>query len=262
MKKIVLLIIALAFAFTAAAQQTEVWYINDHKTTKAALKVLPVTLVESADKSVENGVLIYRLKLKKGAEIPAEVLAAEQVAEDEEVVAPKQEMSEAARRAIAERYDQTTVLKTGDKAADFTASKVDGSSVTLSQYRGKVVLLTFWATWCAPCLMELSPKELPAMILERFGPNPDFVFLPVAYTDSKKTLEKFFATPNGEGIYAYLRSMTAMDPNKKVFERYAKSGVPRSFLIDRDGRIVAGSMGRSVSELERLADLIAAELKK
>ena len=146
-------------------------------------------------------------------------------------------------------------------AADFRATKYAGGDLTLTALRGKVVLLNFWATWCGPCLRELAPEALPKIILERFAADSEFVFLPVAYTDSKESLDKFFAGDEQQN-YAYLRDLTAMDPDKRVFGLYAEQGVPRSFVIDRNGRIVLGSLGAAQEELERIAAAIEKELSR
>ena len=122
-------------------------------------------------------------------------------------------------------------------------------------------VVNFWATWCGPCLRELAPEALPKIILERFAADSEFVFLPVAYTDSKESLDKFFAGDEQHN-YAYLRDLTAMDPDKRVFGLYAEQGVPRSFVIDRNGRIVLGSLGAAQEELERMAAAIEKELSR
>ena len=117
------------------------------------------------------------------------------------------------------------------------------------------MLLNFWATWCGPCLRELAPEALPKIILERFAADSEFVFLPVAYTDSKESLDKFFAGDEQHN-YAYLRDLTAMDPDKRVFGLYAEQGVPRN------GRIVLWSLGAAQEELERMAAAIEKELSR
>ena len=96
---------------------------------------------------------------------------------------------------------------------------------------------------------------------KRQAADSEFVFLPVAYTDSKESLDKFFAGDEQHN-YAYLRDLTAMDPDKRVFGLYAEQGVPRSFVIDRNGRIVLGSLGAAQEELERMAAAIEKELSR
>ena len=61
---------------------------------------------------------------------------------------------------------KTTLVKVGDKAADFTVEMLDGKQITLSKLKGKVVLVNFWATWCPPCREEL--KHVQKEIIDRF----------------------------------------------------------------------------------------------
>lgn len=151
-------------------------------------------------------------------------------------------------------YEQTTYLKEGSIAADFTADRYAGGKVKLSSYKGKVILLNFWATWCNPCLRELAPEALPKA-LEQFKGNEDFVYLPVAYTESRKSLDDFFSSPKGQN-YLYLADKVLMDTDKKIFSKYAEKSIPRSFVIGRDGRIVLGSLGSSPEEVARIAEAV------
>ncbi len=155
-------------------------------------------------------------------------------------------------------YNQTTIAKEGSEAPDFKASRYAGGKVSLAELRGKVVLLTFWASWCGPCLKELAPDGLPAVILEKYGENPDFVFLPVA-TDTVSNLDSFFSSPRGAD-YIYLRDITLLDGNNTILHKYAKKGIPRSFVIDREGKVVCGSMGAAEEELRKVADAVGREL--
>ncbi|MCM1503562.1 MAG: TlpA family protein disulfide reductase [Bacteroidales bacterium] len=157
-------------------------------------------------------------------------------------------------------YEQTTYLKEGAVAADFTADRYAGGKVKLSDYKGKVVLLNFWATWCNPCLRELAPEALPKA-LEQFIDNEDFVYLPVAYTDSRKTLDDFFSSPKGQS-YLYLSAKVILDTDKRIFSKYAEKSIPRSFVIGRDGRIVLGSLGSSPEEIEKISEAVGNALKQ
>lgn len=254
--RLFLSILAITLALTAALPgkaQTGKYYIDGRETTREEILKLPSGAIESMANSVENGLPVVRIKLKpQGGERVSDT-----VQQEKNTASPREQ----AMQAIRGIYEQHTRLKEGDQAADFQAAKYAGDDLTLASLRGKVVLLNFWATWCGPCLRELAPESLPKIILERFAGNDDFVFLPVAYTDSKESLDKFFAGDKQQN-YGYLRDQTAMDPDKRIFGLYAEQGVPRSFVIDRGGRIVLGSLGAAQEELERIAAAIEKELSR
>ena len=243
MKRILPLLAAMIALTTVlpGKAQTGKYYIDGRETTREELLKLPAGTIESMANSVENGLPVVRIKLKPegGEQAPA-------TGQQEKNAATPHEKAMQLVRGI---YEQHTLLKEGDLAADFRAAKYAGGDLTLTALRGKVVLLNFWATWCGPCLREL------------FAADSEFVFLPVAYTDSKESLDKFFAGDEQHN-YAYLRDLTAMDPDKRVFGLYAEQGVPRSFVIDRNGRIVLGSLGAAQEELERIAAAIEKELSR
>lgn len=154
---------------------------------------------------------------------------------------------------LRQMYEKTTILKEGDDAVDFTAEKYIGKSMKLSDFKGKVILLNFWATWCGPCLRELAPEALPKE-LEKFMDDDDFVFLPVAYTETVRKLDTFFS---GRGQnYSYLTDYVVVDPKGDIFSKYAIQGIPRSFVIGKDGKIILGSLGSAPEEIERIVEAI------
>lgn len=123
---------------------------------------------------------------------------------------------------------------------NFTAPMYIGDSIQLSNFRGKVVLVTFWGSWCKPCLMELQPENYPKM-LKPFMQRNDFVLIPIA-EDSKESLDKFFGSTSFKK-YLWLKNITAYDSDKSLLHIYATSSIPRSILIDRDGFIIRTFVG-------------------
>ncbi len=145
-----------------------------------------------------------------------------------------------------EQIDASTIAKEGSVAPDFTVEMFDGSKVRLSELRGKVVLVNFWATWCPPCREELTRVQKD--IIERFA-DKEFVFLPISRGEEHQTVAAF------RKRMGYTFAM-GLDPDQKIFRRYAKNSIPRNFLIDRDGKIVLASIGYDTKEFDTLLKTI------
>src|SRR5579875_1916434 len=122
----------------------------------------------------------------------------------------------------------------GDMAADFKLQSLSGKQVTLSALRGKVVFLNIWATWCGPCREEMPSMET---LYDEFRNNKDFVMLAVSQDTKGRGVVAPYVEKNGYHFKVLL------DPENKVGEAYEVSGVPETFIIDRQGRIVAHHMG-------------------
>lgn len=147
--------------------------------------------------------------------------------------------------------DQTTLVKVGEQAPDFTVTMFDGEPVTLSSLRGKVVLLNFWATWCPPCREELT--HVQSQIIDRFK-DKEFIFLPVSRGETREAVEAF-RTQMG-----YTFPM-GLDSDQKIYDLYASNYIPRNFLIDADGKVVLASIGYDDKEFAHLIATIEKTLE-
>ena len=145
---------------------------------------------------------------------------------------------------------QTGGLKKGEAAPDFRLQEASGKVVTLQDFRGKVVYLDFWGSWCRPCLAEApAAAQLKKQFLGR-----DILFVYISnetYFDGwLKTIEKYaLASPN---------SVHLLDPEgKHAIRAYNVQGYPTYMIISRSGQVVNGmaprpSDGRkTVAALER-----------
>lgn len=146
----------------------------------------------------------------------------------------------------ASQSDSTTLVKVGDPAPDFSVALFDGSHLTLSELRGKVVLLNFWATWCPPCRQELTRVQKD--LIDRFA-GRDFLFLPVSRGEKRSDVAAFrektgYTFPMG------------LDSTRTIYDRYATNFIPRNYLIDRDGRIITATIGYSPEEFDELIAVI------
>lgn len=128
-------------------------------------------------------------------------------------------------------YENEYIVKVGDTAPDFTLELTDGSAFTLSEQRGKIVMLQFTAGWCGVCRKEMPFIERD--IWQRHKDNSDFVLVGIDREETKEQIEAFIKKVG-------TTYPIAMDTNADVFASYAlrNSGITRNVLIDKDGKIV------------------------
>ncbi len=127
----------------------------------------------------------------------------------------------------------TPPLKKGVPAPDFTLPDLDGKMVSLSEYKGKVVLLNIWATWCPPCVEEMPSMEKLHQELK----NENFKILAVSI-DSTGTQD---VAPFMEKHKLSFQTLT--DTKGTIKSLYQTTGVPESLIIDKNGRIVEKIIG-------------------
>jgi peroxiredoxin len=131
---------------------------------------------------------------------------------------------------------QLSLLSVGSRAPDFhvTDLRAEGQRpVTLADYRGKVILLNIWATWCEPCRVEMPSLER----LHKHFAGTDFHV--VAVSVDIEGPEKVMAFVNSLGLSFDILH----DPSRAIEGVYQTTGVPESFVIDRDGVIVKKVIG-------------------
>jgi cytochrome c biogenesis protein CcmG, thiol:disulfide interchange protein DsbE len=122
-------------------------------------------------------------------------------------------------------YRQGEPSLRGQAAKDFEVT-LDGKPVKLSDYRGKVVVLNFWATWCQPCVDEAPSFN---QLQKRISPLGETV-LGVSLDDDQNAYDNFLKTYN-------IGFPTFRDTSKKIALAYGTSMYPETYIIDRQGRI-------------------------
>ncbi|GBD16045.1 Thiol-disulfide oxidoreductase ResA [bacterium HR26] len=132
-------------------------------------------------------------------------------------------------------------IRPGAPAPDFTLPGLGGRDVRLSDYRGQVVLVNFWATWCGPCRAEMPEIKHVYRAYQDAG----FVAIGVNQLEPEPEVRAFVDEYQLTWIFA-------LDQDGAVSQRWGVLGIPQSYLIDREGKIVKSWLGPlSRQELEQ-----------
>ncbi len=123
-------------------------------------------------------------------------------------------------------------------APDFTLKDIDGKAVKLSDYKGKIVILNFWAVWCKYCLLEMPDfNELD----KQFAKDNNAVILAVDVQESEATVKKYLTSNN-------IELKVLMDTDGAVSRTYGVSGFPTTFFINKDGSLYTYVSGKTDKE--------------
>ena len=124
--------------------------------------------------------------------------------------------------AFAGDEAQTTLVKVGDNAPDFTCQTLSGNEFSLSGQKGKVVLVNFFATWCGPCMEEMP--HLEKQIFQTYGNQKDFALVAIGREHDAKELAKF---KSDKGFTLPI----APDPKRQIYGKYATQYIPRTYCV-------------------------------
>jgi peroxiredoxin len=123
-----------------------------------------------------------------------------------------------------------TQLAEGTKFPDFTEKDLAGKPLSIGNYKGKVVLVDFWATWCGPCVGEL-PNVLKTY--EKHHPN-GFEIVGISLDKDEKKLTDFIKEKN----MPWQQYFDGLFWNNKLAEKYGINSIPMTYLLDREGKII------------------------
>lgn len=136
-------------------------------------------------------------------------------------------------------------------APDFTLKDLKGTQVTLKNFKGRVVFLNFWATWCPPCRREMpSMERLYKQLKDR-----DFTMLAVDMQESEKRVRAFISEFS-------LSFPVLLDLNGDISSLYGIVGLPTTYIIDREGKIIGKAVGPRDWSSQESKQLFQSLLKK
>ena len=155
-------------------------------------------------------------------------------------------------RDLAQLFEKLEVVRipSGTPAVDVRLPDLNGMPVGLSDFRGKIVFLNFWATWCPTCVTEMPAMEK----LHRKLKNKDFAMVAISLQDSAAQVKNFFEKNK-------LTFTALLDSTGEIGARFGLRVIPTTIIIDKTGRALGIVLGprewdssESVSLFEQMAD--------
>ncbi len=117
------------------------------------------------------------------------------------------------------------------QAIDFTLTDINGKKVSLKDYRGKVVFLNFWLTYCPMCMAEMPVKQ---KLYEKMK-GKDFEMIAISFDKQSESVTTF--------IPSTVKFPVLLDPKAEIKAKYKVRGVPTTFIIDKDGTVIGQFKG-------------------
>ena len=146
---------------------------------------------------------------------------------------------------------QAQELKKGDSMPKFELKSSVYGDVKPTDLKGKVVLVSLFATWCGPCQKELA--DVQSTLWPKYKDNKDFVMLVIGREHTDADLQKYnerkkFTFP----LYP--------DPKREVFSLFAEKSIPSAYLFGKDGKLLYSSIGYTTEEFQKLMETIESAL--
>jgi peroxiredoxin len=155
------------------------------------------------------------------------------------------------QREHQDRIDAVSFVHAGDPAPSFRLTDTNGHEFDSDNQRGKVVMVSFFATWCGPCLQEFPHLQ---KLWDNNRDNADFGMIVIGREETNESVSAF------QLEHGYSFPM-ASDPDRSVYSLYAKELIPRTYLLSPDGIICFASTGFYEEDMTNLQAELAKQLR-
>jgi len=155
-------------------------------------------------------------------------------------------------KASEKTPEEATIVHAGDLAPSFSATTLDGEVLDIPGADGRLTVISFFATWCAPCREELP--HLEEDVWKRFQ-GPGFAMLGVAREHSAEEVTEFVHEMG-------LTFPIAPDPSREIYSKYADAYIPRTVIVGADGRVLHHESEYTPEGFRNMVRLIASEIEK
>lgn len=149
--------------------------------------------------------------------------------------------------------EASTLTKIGQQVPAFEFKLDKDKTASIADYKGKIVLLNFFATWCPPCRQEFP--RVQKEVWEKYKDNPRFALMAFGREEGWEKVLPF----KESNKYTF---NILPDEGRKIFSLFATQSIPRNVLLDESGKIIYQSVGYSEKEFNELLALLDSKLKK
>ena len=133
------------------------------------------------------------------------------------------------KKAVTDKYERALAFSDKQAAPPFNLFNEKGYEVTLDQFKGKMVYMSFWASWCQPCLKEMRESVKNKALLA----GHDIVFLYISVDDTREQWKHGIKQQKAEGVHIWAKGRKG-----NVARSYNVVSLPHYFLLDKEGRFI------------------------